>query len=63
MSKTQFYSLAPMFCFLIRNLIHFFLLFIAVTDLKIHTNMLIPDTTLIENGSSFPPPCLLWTPC
>ena len=55
--QKQFYSLAPLiwfFCFLIRNLIHFFfLLFIAATGLKIHT-MLIPGTTLI-NGSSPPP--------
>ena len=48
--------------FLIRNLIHFFLFFIAVTGLKILTTMLIPGTTLIKSGSSFPPPGLLRAP-
>ena len=40
------------------TLIHFVLFFITVTDLGILTNMLIPGTTLIKNGSSFPPPRL-----
>ena len=65
MSKTWFYSLAPLswfFCFLIRNLIHFVLLFITVTGVKILTTMLIPGTTLIKNGSSFPLPRLLRAP-
>ena len=65
MSKTWFYSFAPLFwffCFLISNLIHFFFLFIAVTGLKILTTMLIPGTTVIKNGSPFPPPRLLRAP-
>ena len=46
--------------FLIKNfIIHFFLIFITVTDLKILTTMLIPGMTLIKNGSSFPSPRLL----
>ena len=56
MLKTWFYSLARLFwffCFLIRNLIPFFLLFIAVIGLKILTTMFIPGTTLIKNGSLF----------
>ena len=49
--------------FFFRNLIFFFFhLFIAVTGLKILTTMLIPDTTPIKNGSSFPPPRLLRAP-
>ena len=43
-------------------LIHFVLLFITVTGVKILTTMLIPGTTLIKNGSSFPPPRLLRAP-
>ena len=64
-SKTWFYSLVPFYCcccffFLIKNfIIHFFLIFITVTDLKILTTMLIPGMTLIKNGSSFPSPRLL----
>ena len=47
---------------MIRNLIYFFLLFIAVTGVKILTTMLIPGTTLIKNGSSFLPLRLLRAP-
>ena len=47
-------------CFLIRNFNSFCSFFITVTDLRILTNMLIPGTTLIKNGLSFPPPCLFW---
>ena len=65
MSKTWFYSLAPLFwfyCFLIRTLIYFVLLFINVAGVKTLTTMLIPGTTLIKNGSSFPLPRLLRAP-
>ena len=61
MSKTWFYSLVPFFWFFVfqlETLIHFVLLFITVTDLKILTTMLILGTTQIKNGSSFPPPRL-----
>ena len=61
MSKTWFYSLAPLFwfyCFLIRTLIYFVLLFINVAGVKTLTTMLIPGTTLIKNGSYFSPPHL-----
>ena len=48
------------FCFFwFKTLFHFVLLFVTVTGLKVLTTMLIPGTTLIKNGSSFPPPCLL----
>ena len=47
------------FVFYLETLIHFVLLFITVAGLKILTTMLIPDTTLIKSGSSFPPPRLL----
>ena len=50
------------FLFFNWTLIHFVLLFITVTALKILTTMLIPGTTLIKNGSSFPPPRLLRAP-
>ena len=46
------------FYFLITNFNSFCSFFITVTDLRILTNMLIPGTTLIKNGSSFPPPRL-----
>ena len=48
---------------LLETLIHFVLLFITVTGIKILTTMVIPGTTLIENGLSFPPPRLLQAPC
>ena len=60
-SKTWFYSLVPFFwffCFLIRNFNSFCSFFITATGLRILTNMLIPCTMLIKNGSSFPPPRL-----
>ena len=50
------------FYFLIRNFNSFCSFFITVTDLRILTNMLIPGTTLIKNGSSFPPPRLFRAP-
>ena len=60
--KHDFILLHDFFDFLIGNLIHFFLLFIAVTGLKIITTTLIPGTKLMKNGSSFPPPRLLRAP-
>ena len=53
-----FYHFFYFFCFLLETLIHFVLLFITVTGLKILATMLIPGTILIKNGSSFPPPRL-----
>ena len=50
------------FGFQLVTLIHFVLLFITVTDVKVLTTMLIPGTTLIKRGSSFPPPRLLRAP-
>ena len=60
--KTWFYSLVPFFCFLIRNFHSFCSFLITVTDLRILTNMLMPGTTLIKHGSSFPPPRLFRAP-
>ena len=45
------------FVFWLETLIRFVLLFIIVTGVKILTTF-IPGTTLIKNGSSFPPPRL-----
>ena len=46
------------FCFLIKNFNLFWSSFYYCNCLKILTTMLIPDTTLIKNGSSFPSPSL-----
>ena len=50
------------FCFLIRNLIHFFSSFYSCNWPKTSHHHVIPGTTLIKNGSFFPPPRLFRAP-
>ena len=61
MSRTWFYSLAPLFWlfwFLIRNFNSFCSSFYYCNWHKNSYPKLIPGTKLIKNGSSFPPPRL-----